>query len=103
MAFETILEIIYHLSGILVALFFLLVVLILRKEKQEVIKSHIFLKYNQFKIAFYIAFIGAVLFLIGNILGLYNHALLHWLHEIGEILYNICLAVFVAILYMQAF
>ncbi len=99
MNFETILEIAYHVSGILVVMFFLFVVNTLRKEKQEVVKSRIFIKYNKFKAAFYIAFTGAALFLLGNVLGLYNHAAVHWIHEVTEILYNICLAVFVGILY----
>ncbi len=99
MNFETALEIIYHLSGILIALFFLFVVLLLRKENQEVIKSRIFLNYNKFKMAFNIALIGAVFFLIGNILGIYNHEFLHWMHDITEIIYNISLLIFIILIY----
>ncbi len=99
MNFETALEIIYHLSGILVALFFLFAANILRKEKQEVIKSRIFLNYGQFKTAFYIAFIGAIFFLIGNIAGFYSHAALHWIHDVTEVLYNLSLLGFIGILY----
>ncbi len=98
MEFE-IFEIIYHLSGILVALFFLLVTNLLRKEKQEVIKSRIFLKYDKFKTAFYIVSIGAIFFLIGSALGLYKHTTIHFLHELTEIIFNLSLAIFATILY----
>ena len=99
MDFEIILETLYHLSGILVALFFLFVALILKKEKQEVVKSRIFLNYNRFKTAFYIAFIGALFFLIGNILAFYSHSIFHWLHDLTEVIYNLCLLIFITILY----
>ncbi len=93
------LEIMYHLSGILVALFFLLVVNILRKENQAAIKSRIFLKYDKFKMAFYIAFAGTIFFLVGNILGLYNHESFHWIHDLTEVIYNLCLAAFIVMIY----
>ncbi len=96
---ETVLEITYHLSGILIALFFLLVVVLLKKEKPELIKSRIFLKYNKFKAAFYVAFIGALFFLIGNLAGFYSHQLFYWIHDVTEILYNLCLLAFIGILY----
>jgi hypothetical protein len=99
MDIETIFKIIYHASGVVVAAFFLAVVIILTREKQEVIKSRIFIKYSRFKSAFYIAFSGAVLFLIGNLLALFSDATFHWLHEVTEIIYNLCLVAFVGILY----
>jgi len=100
MNFETIIEAIYHITGILVASFFLLVVIILKKEKQEVVKSRIFLRYNLFRTAFYIAFIGGAFFLIGNILGWYNHETFGELFEITEVVYNLCLSTFIIILYV---
>jgi len=94
-----ILEIIYLLSGILVALFFLFTANILRKEKQEAIKSRIFLKYDRFKAAFYIALVGAIIFLLGNLSGFSSNIVLSELHGFGEIIYNLALAAFVGIIY----
>jgi len=102
MAFEEIQDGLYNISGILVFLFFLLVVISLRKKKTELIKTRIFLKYTQFKTAFYIAFFGSIMFLLGNkmILGLlFDESIVSTLHEIGETFYNVGFAVFVMILY----
>ncbi len=99
MEFEMILKLVYNFSGILVALFFLFVANTLRKEKQEIIKSRIFIKYNRFRTAFYIALIGSILFLLGNIADFSSNELLHVLHEVGEILYNLSLVAFVGIIY----
>ncbi|MBU2561178.1 MAG: hypothetical protein KKD17_02690 [Nanoarchaeota archaeon] len=96
---EMALELTYHLSGIVVMMFLLLVVNTLRKEKEDVIKSRIFIRYGRFKSSFYIASIGAVVFLIGNLAGLYDHSAFHWMHAVGEIVFNSCLAVFVGLLY----
>jgi hypothetical protein len=92
--------IIYHASGVIAALLFLIIVYILKKEKAERVKSYIFLNYKRFRSAFYFAAFGAVLFVTGNILGLYNHEQFHWLHEITEIVYNLCIAVFALLLFI---
>jgi hypothetical protein len=95
-----ILTITYHITGILIAIFFLFIANIFRKEKEGVIRSRIFLRYNHFRITFYIATIGAVVFAIGNIMALLSMkglvgAILHELHKVGEVIYNLCMMIFV--------
>lgn len=93
-------EVIYHVSGILIAVFLLFIIAVLRKEKPELIKSRIFLRYTQFRTAFYVAAAGALFFVVGNVIGLLYHATLSWVHEITEIIYNLFLVVFVIVLYL---
>jgi hypothetical protein len=88
MAFEQTLEILYH------------VVIILKKDRQELVKSRIFLNYGKFKFAFYIAFLGSFFFLIENALGLVMHDEAELLHSIGESLYNLCIMTFIFLLYL---
>ena len=99
MELEIVLETIYHVSGVLIALFLVFIAILLKKEKAELMKSRIFLSYERFKIAFYLAAIGAAFFAIGNVSGLYNHPTLQWLHEITEVIYNLFLVAFVILLY----
>ena len=94
MEFEMILEQIYHISGIISAVFFLIVVYILKKEKSETIRPRIFLNYEKFRVSFYILGIGAFIFAVGNILGYSSHAKFQNLHEIAEVLYNLSVLLF---------
>ncbi len=94
------LETVYHLAGIIASLFLILVIIILRKENQDVIKSRIFLRYNQFKNSFYALFIGAIIFLIGSLIGFVAHEELHFLHDLTEVLFNAGIGVFAIMLYL---
>ncbi|MFH1127507.1 MAG: hypothetical protein V1718_05355 [archaeon] len=89
----------YHATGTLAMLFFLFIVNILRKEKPEKIKSLIFLNYKRFRFAFYIAAFGAIAFAVGNVAALYSHPLFHTLHEVTEMMYDLCMMLFVMVLF----
>ncbi|NQU79650.1 hypothetical protein HQ545_07815 [Candidatus Woesearchaeota archaeon] len=99
MVLENIIGWVYHLSSIMITAFFLFAVLVLRKEKPEIIKSRLFLKYSKFKSVFYLAFAGSAIFLTGNILDMLNNDL-NILHDIGEVMFNLCLASAIAIFYI---
>jgi len=99
MGIESVFEVVYYISGVLVAAILLLVVLLLRRERQELVKSRIFLNYGRFKMAFFIAFVGAAAFLLGSLAGLLGGASLAWVHALAEVVYNVSLVCFFGVLY----
>jgi hypothetical protein len=100
MDFDLIMEFFYHASGILVVLFLLAVTFLLKNERKEIIKSRLFLSYDKFKVAFYVAVMGGLFFLIGNILGVFDNIILHKFHDLSEIVFNLCLAIFICMIYL---
>jgi len=93
------LEIIHHASSILGGVFLTWIAVILYKKNKDKIRASIFLKYNHFKTAFLIMAIGAVVFILGNILAMINHERFDFLHEIGEIIFNITILAFAILIF----
>jgi len=100
MNFDIISEVVYLVSGVVVSLLFLLVAYTLWKEKPEYVKSRIFLKYDNFKMAFYVAVVGVTIFLAGKLVELVQGSRLLWVHNVSEAVYNIGLMFFIGIFYI---
>jgi len=94
-----IMEIAYHISGILVGIFLAGIVALLFKKNRDVVRTSIFLKYNQFRTAFLMAAMGAIILIIGNLLGLISHGTLEIFHHIGEIIYNLSVLLFAILIF----
>jgi hypothetical protein len=97
-ALDSIQSIVYHLSGAMSGIFFLYIVYILKIDSKQKMKSMIFLRYQRFRMAFYILAIGATVWLIGNILGGYDNEQYETLEILVETVYNICIFIFSAML-----
>jgi hypothetical protein len=93
------LEIIYHISGILAGIFLTGIVVLLFKRNKDIVRTSIFLKYKQFRTAFLIAAIGAIILIMGNLAGLISHNTLEIFHDFGEIIYNISLFIFALLIF----
>jgi len=93
------LEILYHTSGILAGIFLTGIVVLLFKKNKDLVRTSIFLRYKQFRIAFLTVAIGSIIFIIGNLAGLISHNTLAIFHDIGEIVYNIAILVFALLIF----
>jgi len=93
------LEIAYHISGILAGIFLTGIVILLFKKNKDIVRTSIFLKYNQFRSAFLAASIGAIILIIGNLIGLISHNTLEIFHDFGEIIYNLAVFIFAFLLF----
>jgi len=93
------LEIAYHISGILAGIFLTGIVVLLFKKNRDIVRTSIFLKYNQFRTAFLMAAIGAIILIIGNLIGLISHNTLEIFHDIGEITYNLSVLIFALLIF----
>ena len=103
---ETWFKLLYHFSGLVATMLFLVLAFTLRKENKERVKSFIFLNYDKFRAAFYIMAFGATMFLIGNITAVYDSTRFHWVHEMTETIYNIstmCFAILLLIILKPRF
>jgi SNF family Na+-dependent transporter len=94
MHITTLLEKAYAITGLLMALFLLVVAYLMGKK--EVI-GRLFLKHKQFKRAVYVLAIGAAAFFVGNILNIALNNEIY--HELSEIALNLSMIVF-AILFI---
>lgn len=94
-----IMEIAYHISGIFAGIFLTGIAVLLFKRNKDIVRTSIFLKYKQFRNAFVIAAIGAIILIIGNLVGLISHNTLEIFHDIGEIIYNLSVLVFAILIF----
>ena len=94
-----VMEIIYHISGILAGFFLIGIAILLFKKNKDIVRTSIFLKYKQFRIAFLTAAISSILFITGNLAGLLSHNALDILHDMGEIIYNIGILIFAILIF----
>lgn len=93
------LELAYHISGILAGIFLAGIVVLLFKKNKDIVRTNIFLKYTNFRASFAIFAIGSVILIIGNIIGLVLHERFEILHDYGEIVYNISVFIFALLIF----
>jgi hypothetical protein len=91
------LELIYYGTGVISVVLALLIGYVFTSKNANFIRSRIFLKYSLFRLSFFIFIAGLIIFAIANVLAIID---LEMFHELGEIIYNISIIVFVTIMYI---
>lgn len=97
MAFESAIQAINLVLDIILVAILVSTVLVLRKQKAEVVRTQFFLKYPQLKAAFYYGMFGSIFLALGVLLNVFFSVKIA--QDGGEILFHIMLIIFAFLLY----